>query len=257
MELFAESESFLDRNSWITGVVVPVLVGIAVLAIERYWHSREKSTKTFDYRVLSDVPILSHRPDDNLLKVTYMDEELAYPRLVRVRLANTGNQVIRPSEILEDYVVTVGARVVSMMVAEQSARILDTFELTAPNFPACEVRLPLATMNPGDYVVLQMLVDSEESPDINVAGRIEGQTRETSVQLTQEQALEVKALVGLAFVSLFVFCGLGLSIVVTGPSSIAARSIGALSIVTGIGFFIAILKSAASSKRQLQENSSD
>ena len=67
------AEGYLDRNSWIIGIAVPVLVGIAVLAIERYWHRKERNTKTFDYRVISDIPIFTERDRPQDLKVTYND----------------------------------------------------------------------------------------------------------------------------------------------------------------------------------------
>ena len=75
------AEGYLDRNSWITGIAVPVLVGIAVLAIERYWHRKERNTKTFDYRVISDIPIFTERDRPQDLKVTYNDAtRLAFKR---------------------------------------------------------------------------------------------------------------------------------------------------------------------------------
>src|SRR5262245_20388350 len=79
------ADSFLERNGTVVQVLAAVLVGIVVLAIERYWHYRDKSTKTLDFRVISDVPLFpdSNRPSD--LKVTYFNNEVHDPRIVRVR----------------------------------------------------------------------------------------------------------------------------------------------------------------------------
>jgi Low molecular weight phosphotyrosine protein phosphatase len=44
---------------------------VLLAGIGGWWlRSRNKESKTFDYCVVSDLPVLSHRPDDNELKVT-------------------------------------------------------------------------------------------------------------------------------------------------------------------------------------------
>lgn len=175
------AESFLEHNSWVPGAAIAI-VG---LLINWLWRRRDRKTKAFDYCVLSDVAILSHRPDDEFLKVTYMGEELDNPRIVRVRFANTGTEVIRASEVLDQFVLTVNAQVVSASIAEQSSRDLAGFKLAVPNFPVCEVRLTLATLNPGDNFTLQLLVDSKDKADISLSsGRIEGESRKPGIYTT-------------------------------------------------------------------------
>lgn len=171
------AESFLERNGTAFQILATA-IALALSGLGGWWlRSRSKKFKTLDFRVLSDLAILSHRPDDAELKVTYLDEELDNPRLVRVRLKNTGTEVIRDADVLEPIVLTINAQVAGMSVAEQSGRIIEVFALTIEDFPKCRAELPIATMNPGDFVTFQMIVDSDESPKFAVTGRIEGQTR--------------------------------------------------------------------------------
>jgi len=177
VQLLAASEDFLDRNSWITGIAVPVLVGIAVLAIERYWHSRDRSAKTFDYCVISDLPILSHRPEDKDLKVTYLGDELENPRVVQVSFANSGSQIIRPSEILAPYILNLhDAFLVSAVVVRSSRPNLVNIEAICDSGEH-GILLQLETLNAGDNFTLQLIVDSDGPINTELSGCVEEESR--------------------------------------------------------------------------------
>ena len=99
------ADSFLERNGTLLQIIAALVIAIGGGLIGRYLHSRDKSTKTFDYAVISDLSILSNRPDDDDLKVTYMGAEVHNPRIVRVRFTNTGKQVIKDTDLLDPYVI--------------------------------------------------------------------------------------------------------------------------------------------------------
>jgi hypothetical protein len=242
--------SFLERNSWVPGVAVAVVLFALTWLFNLILRRRDMASKTLDYRVLSDVPILSHRPDDNQLKITYMGEEIDNPRLVRVWFANTGNEVIRASEILEQFVLTVGARIVTLLLAEQSARVLTAFELTTPNYPVCEVALTLATLNPGDDFTLQMIVDSEERTDISVWGRIEDETRSPMIHPSAGELADVKINAVMAFVCLALFWALGVPILVV-TDKVAGRVIGAICMLLGVVMFVVVMRASIRFRRKL------
>jgi hypothetical protein len=172
------ADSFLERNGTLFQILATVLLA-ALGGLGGWWlRSRNKQSKTFDYRVASDVAILSHRPNDNELHVTYMGEELYNPRVVRVQFANTGTKVIRPSEILEQYVLTVhNAWLVSSTMVHSSRASLATFEAASSDTGEHTVRLTLATLNPGDNFTLQLIVDSENPVKTSISGCAEEETR--------------------------------------------------------------------------------
>lgn len=113
------ADSFLERNGTLFQILATA-IGLALTGLGGWWlRSRNKKSKTFDYRVVSDLPILSHRPDDNELKVMYLDEELVNPRVMQVKFVNSGTEVIRASEVLEQYVLEVrDARLVSVSICD-------------------------------------------------------------------------------------------------------------------------------------------
>jgi hypothetical protein len=189
------AESFLERNSWITGIVVPIAVGIAVLAIERFWHRKDRSTKTLDYRVIDDLPILANRPDDDDLKVTYMDEEVNHPRIVRVRFTNTGKQVIKSTDFLEPYVIS--CRTSNLLDAtitdESDQNLVMMFETDSRNSDGNgTITLTCNTLNTGDTFTVQLIVDSEKPTGIKVSGRIEGQTRRSAIYPTSDERSQIR-----------------------------------------------------------------
>jgi hypothetical protein len=181
------ADGFLEHNSWLPGVVVAVVLFALTWLINLKLRQRDRKSKTFDHCVLSDVAILSHRPEDSQLKVTYLDQDLDNPRVVQVKFANSGTEVIRASEVLEQFVVSVGdAWLVSVEMAHSSSPNLAQFEATASP-SGHEIRLTLATLNPGDNFTLQMLVDCQTETAISVSGRIEGETRLTGTLVTEAE----------------------------------------------------------------------
>jgi hypothetical protein len=194
------AESFLERNGTAFQILATA-VALALSALGGWWlRSRNKQSKTFDYELLSDVPILSHRPDDAQLKVTYLDSELENPRVVRVRFKNAGTEVIRPAEVLTPYRLGVGsAWLVSCTMVEQSAANLASFVASAG--PCTHgVDLTLNTLNPGDEFTLQMILDSEAPADLVLSGRMENESRPSrnmaEVRLSQERSKALWKLLG-------------------------------------------------------------
>lgn len=170
------AESFIERNGTVFQILAAVMLATVAGLIGRYFRRSDKPRKTLDYRVLSDVPILSHRPDDEL-KVMYRGDELNNPRLVRVRFENTGSECIRASEIIQQYRIAVGsAWMVQADVVDQSAD--DLVDLDADCTPGKNgIILELATLNRGDHFTLQILLDNDSSVDLTVTGRVENQSR--------------------------------------------------------------------------------
>jgi hypothetical protein len=185
------ADAFLEHYSWVPGVVVAVVLFALTWLFNLKLRQRDRKSKTFDYWVFSDVAILSHRPEDSQLKVTYLDQELDNPRIVSVMFINNGTEVIRASEVLDQFVVSVGdAWLVSVEMVRSSSPNLARFE-AAISESRHEIRLTLATLNPGDSFTLQMLVDHEGMTEISVSGRIEGESRPSGRILTIPETVHV------------------------------------------------------------------
>ncbi|WAJ43541.1 hypothetical protein OK015_20375 [Mycobacterium sp. Aquia_216] len=173
------ANSFLEHNSWLPGVVVAVVLFV-IGAIQRH---RDKQSKTFDYQIISDVPILRTRPSD--LKVLYQDEELQHPRLLRAAFRNTGNQVIKEVEFLQHYSINFkDAKLADAQLDVEKPRGIVRHLIVDEKG---QVEIFCRTINAGDGFVVQILLDSEGPSKVDVTGRIEGWSRPSkSVDLVNQ-----------------------------------------------------------------------
>jgi hypothetical protein len=242
------AESFLHANPWVPGVVVAVVLFLLGWVITLILRKRDRESKTFDFRPIADLPILSNRPDDDDLKVTYMDEEVHNPRIVRVRLTNTGKQVIKATDFLDPYFIRLnGSKLLDTIITDESASDLLTFIADAREG---WVQLNIRTLNPGDTFTVQMIVDSENSTDISISGRVEGQTRPSRIVPTKAELNDARdnAIVGTLGLVLLGLPGL---VVALGPDNVAVNIVGW--IMFGLGFVWLVLawRSAISKRRWL------
>ncbi len=230
------AESLLERNGTLFQIIATVAVA-AVAGLGGWWlRSRSRTAKTFDFRILSDLAILSHRPDDNALKVVYNTEELLNPRLVRARFTNSGTDVIRASEVLEPFVFVVHAAwLVSVEIAETSSASLASFEATWHQNEHA-VALTLATLNPGDNFTLQMIVDSAEPPEFSLSGRIEGQTRPAENMRASDLQSMANADLAMGIVGLAVLSGLGAVLMLSSNDTTAGYVVSAVPLLGGLIF---------------------
>jgi hypothetical protein len=101
------ADSFLQRNSWLPGVISAVVLYIIGTSITLYFRQKDKASKTLDYRIIDDVPIFSGHDRPEKLRVIYgtadVNTEVNDPRVTRVHFKNTGKQVIEAADFLESF----------------------------------------------------------------------------------------------------------------------------------------------------------
>lgn len=187
------ADDFLQRNPWVPGVVAAVVLFLIATAINFYLRQRDKESKTFDYRVVSDIPIFfgPNRPAD--LKVMHFGLEVANPRITRIRFENTGKRVIEETDFLEPYEIKRGsAEIVDYNIVEQSEHNLAAVHEIAVGEPQSIKILP-KTLNPGDWFILQLVYDCGASENVSIAGRIKGQTRKSAIYPTDTEFWEINS----------------------------------------------------------------
>jgi hypothetical protein len=172
--------SFLERNSWVPGVVVAVVLFIIGTGISFYWRRGDKESKHLDYQILSDTPIITSRDKPQILKVIYGATEVTNPFITEVRFKNTGKQVIDADDFLGPMtILRRSAKVLDFNdVGQSEANLVDFMEtsLDAPGENKPVVVTP-NTLNPGDWFTVQVIYDSRKRESVTVTGRIKGQTR--------------------------------------------------------------------------------
>jgi hypothetical protein len=187
------ADSFLERNGTLFQILATVAVA-AVGGLVGYWlRSRNKRTKTFDFRVERTLPILFHRPANDALQVTYRNAVVQNPRIVRLNFRNTGKQVIKADEFLNPYTITVQpARLLDTAITDETAASLATHVSYGHDPQIGRVQLTVGTLNPADGFTVQMIVDADTVPQLTVSGRVEGQTRPSQIYATKADRTDTR-----------------------------------------------------------------
>ncbi|WP_143119639.1 hypothetical protein [Mycobacterium avium] len=79
------ADSFLSRNSWLSGVVVAVVLFLITTGLALHWRNRDKDSKHLDYQILSDTPIVTSRDRPEILKVIYGANKVSNPFITELR----------------------------------------------------------------------------------------------------------------------------------------------------------------------------
>lgn len=159
------------------------LVG-TVIGIAGVWVAlAQRNPKTLDYSVLSNVPILRDRTEriNSELEINYRDTQLKDPRLVIVRIANTGRRAVEQNDYVEPITVQYEHNPpLGFTEAEGSSPNIvgDDIGLVTASDSAfvsrVEVRPKL--LNPRDWFDLQLLSDGDPGK-IGVHARFSDQRR--------------------------------------------------------------------------------
>lgn len=226
------ADSFLERNGTLFQISAGVLIALVTGLVTWYVNRRNKATKTFDFRVGPNLPILFHRPDSGALKVTYHNAEVQNPRIIRVHFVNTGKQVIKADEFLNPYVITLrGARLLDTALTDETADGLATYVSDGQDPQVGKVKLTVATLNPGDGFTVQMVVDADAVPQLTVSGRVEGQTRPTQIYPTKAERTGTRTW-------FWVYAPFGVLLTVVGLFALHLRSDKPGSFATAVGFVV-------------------
>lgn len=229
------AESFIERNSWVPGVVAAFVLFIVGTGVTLFLRHRDKDSKHLDYRVISDTPIFSGSDRPNHLKVTYFDEPITDPRVTYIRVKNTGKQVIRPADVLTKF-----------SISREQAKLLDAKMVNASaenlaqlnrNSTTNQLELELETLNARDWFELRPIYDGGKAQRLSVIGRLDGETRPPTVYRDRDK----KTILSSVFSSLAAM-GLGAGIVVGVYYATGAQhgNNTILAILTTLGFCIGI-----------------
>lgn len=171
------AESFIERNPWSPGVAAAVVLFLLGTGITLYLRFRDKQSKTLDYRIVSDIPIVTSHNRPELLTITIGKRNVQNPIITEVRFMNTGKKVIESEDYLNE-----------LIVVRESATVLD-FNITDQSEPNLVERISHAyngtanviveprTLNAGDWFTAQILYDGDITQKVACTTRIKEQTR--------------------------------------------------------------------------------
>lgn len=177
------AESWWDRNQTLAGIIIGVAATVIVGAVV-YRMQRQK--KTLDWEILTDEPINTGAVELDIHVTFGKDCELREPRIITVRLANTGKSEIRPGDFDGPIII----RTAPWLTIKTASTIRTA--RTMRHTPSCrwdknKCSIESVLFNRDDWIDVQLLLDSAEnidddsSPvaldDVDVESVIAGQTR--------------------------------------------------------------------------------
>ena len=145
------------------GVLIPI---VAVYYAARSYRS-QRSSRELEYIVLSNAKVLD-KPISKLLSVTYLDQAVEHPSVAVMRIVNTGNKSILPSEIDAPMaIILAGGRIVACAVTCAKPAGLNV----TPTIEGNRIVLARTLINPEDLIELQILTSGRPT-DITFQARI-------------------------------------------------------------------------------------
>ena len=176
------AQGFLIQYPWLPEVVAGTAGVVVTLFITWLWRQADKDTKTFDYRVISDIPIFTQRDRPEDLKVTYKNLDVSDPRVTQIRFKNTGKRAIEATDFEEPYRIERGsAGFLDYAIIESSTpatELATIAELGAgtPEYIAIQPK----TLNSGDWFTVQIVFDGVNQK-VSVIGRVTDESRPTAI----------------------------------------------------------------------------
>jgi hypothetical protein len=153
------------------GIIVASVVGIVAIVVPIVIYLRQRNVISVDYEIISDVKLMDSDAADatdafaNQIEVTYNGRHLTHPRIVDVRVTNTGNTPVEATDYEHPIVFELDGGqppIDATVIAETAQRITGNLFESKPDPPrAISIRPPL--LNRGEWFTLRMLFDNKDS----------------------------------------------------------------------------------------------
>jgi hypothetical protein len=152
-------------------------VGLAGLMFAIYVYIQNRRPKRLQYEIPTDQAIVSHsrytRWTD--LSVRFGNRDLKRPRVVVVRVTNTGKVEVRDNDFDEPLAVsaTGNAEIIAATIALRRKGAESSLEIEPTSLGATEVVAPKVVLNEGEWLEFRLLVEGDREA-INLRGHAAG-----------------------------------------------------------------------------------
>ncbi|TQK27968.1 hypothetical protein [Arthrobacter sp. SLBN-53] len=173
-----QAESLIERN----GTLFQVLATFVALPLAWWLGTRSKRSKTFDYRVLSDITIVASHRRPERLSVHFGSREVKNPFITEIEFRNTGTGAIPKADFLEPIqIARPAAEILDWAIIEQSQKALvlhSSRVVPIDGQPEPEyIEIQPETMNKQDFFVVQIVYDGDPAEPPMVSCRILNESR--------------------------------------------------------------------------------
>lgn len=152
-------------------------VGLAGLLFAIYVYNKNRKPKRLQYEIRTDQEIVSQSRHTRWadLTVRFRDRDLKRPRLVVIRVTNTGKVEARADDFDDPLAVsaTEGAEIIAATIALRQNDMGESREIEPARQGATEVVAPKTLLNEGEWLEFRLLVDGDKKP-VHLRGRAAG-----------------------------------------------------------------------------------
>lgn len=190
------AESLLERNGTLFQIVAGFVFMFGAAVLGWFFGQRNRKSKTFDYRVLSDVTIVASHRRPERLSVLFGAREVKNPFITEIEFKNTGTGAIQKSDFLQPaQIVRPEAEILDWAVIEQSERDLVLHSdrvapLDGQKQPEY-IQIHPETLNKQDSFVVQIVYDGDHKQPLDISCRILDESRAMREIAARKNTLEV------------------------------------------------------------------
>ena len=153
----------------LAGIVLATVLGIAAIATAIIVYRRQRTFTSVDYQIIADIKLLieSDAADAfaNSIEVTYNSAPVNQPRIVDVKVMNTGNTPIKATDYERPIVFELDGGhppIDATIIGERTPQITGNLFRQQPDTPR-PISIQPSLLNQGDWFTLRMLFDNNDS----------------------------------------------------------------------------------------------
>jgi hypothetical protein len=182
-------------------------VGIAGLLFAIYAFNKNRKPKRLQYEVRIDQEIVSHSRYTRWadLSVRFGDRDLKQPRVVIVRVSNTGKVEARGEDFDEPLAVSAakGSEIIAATIVLRKRDTEESQEVEPAALAPTEVVAPRLLLNEGEWVEFRLLVEGDRKP-VRLQGHAAGFRLATSPARTG-RFVPISVLLGMVTIIALIF----------------------------------------------------
>ncbi|BCL82174.1 hypothetical protein ccbrp13_46390 [Ktedonobacteria bacterium brp13] len=163
-------------TQFIVNIIVAVVVGVTAIIVAIWIYKRQKLKKEISYEIVSNAPLVSiNEKMKDRIKILLDGSEMNSPRLIVIKLINTGNDAVKKDDIEDPLSIQIqGATIISAEVLNtdpQNFFLKPEDKKDFVQWQGSEITLQKKLFNPKDEISISTLIDGEDQ-SIYVGGRI-------------------------------------------------------------------------------------
>lgn len=164
----------MKRKTLGLGEIVSIILAVAGILTTIFVYMRERPTKSLQVMVVSNASLVSVKDEfRGRIQIIYEGKQIRDLSLIRVQLQNTGNVPIQKQDYDEPIRLSISeqGQIINARIPEVGPKNVKMNIVTTSPY---QIELTKSLLNPGDWVILELVCANNDEGVFNVDGRIVG-----------------------------------------------------------------------------------